>query len=211
MSVCCVCSRPRHRSVQQFLTRSRNPASAPTPCAKDCPVSDTLSFKYTLTKADVVSSQHSQLFRSRLLWVMLGLIALMMAYGFYNQFEAVLLGRRAWTSLLRMFLTFGALGITWWASNWLYAYWLARRSPEVGVEKELIFTDTGMTSRSVLEYSESTWANFTSVLETDEYFLLYRGRAEFVPIPKRDLAESMAQDRFRELLRTKIRDARLLA
>ena len=114
-------------------------------------------------------------------------------------------------NIVIVFLTFGALGITWWASNWLYAYWLARRSPEVGVEKELTFTATGITSRSELEYSESTWANFTSVLETEEHFLLYRGRAEFVPIPKRDLAESMAQDRFRELLRTKIRDARLLA
>lgn len=135
----------------------------------------------------------------------------MMAYGFYNQLEAVLLGRRAWTSLLRMFLTFGALGITWWALNWLIAYWVARHSPEVGVEKELTFTDTGMMSRSILEYSESTWANFTSVLETEEYFLLYRGRAVFVPIPKRDLAGSMVQDRFRELLRSNVKDARLLA
>ena len=174
-------------------------------------MSDSLSFKYTLTEGDVASAMHSQALRSRYLWVLLGLFALIVAYTFYGQIQAVLLGQRPWYSLAWTGLTFSVLGFAWWAFIWLYPYWVARRWPAIGVERELTVSSNGITSRSALGYSESSWANFTSVLETDEFFLLNMGRANYLPIPKHDFADTLAQDCFRELIRANIPDARRLA
>ena len=171
-------------------------------------MSDSLSFKYILTEGDAVSAFRFQAFRSKLLWVLWGLFILMVAYTFYHQIQAVWLGHRAWSSLLRTVLSFGALGVAWFAFNWFYPYWTARRWPAVGVEKEVTVSDEGMTTRSPLGYSESAWANFTGVLETDEFFLLQMGRANFLPIPKRDLAKISAVSDFRELLRAQFTDYR---
>ena len=173
-------------------------------------MSDSLSFKYILTEGDAVSAIRFQAFRSKLLWVLWGLFILIVAYTFYHQFQAVWLGQRAWSSLLRNILTIGALGAAWFAFNWFYPYWTARRWPTVGVEKEVTVSDQGITSRSVLGYSETSWANYTSALETDKFFMLYSGRASFFPIPKHCIANSSVQDRFRESIRANIPDVRLL-
>ncbi len=172
-------------------------------------MSDSLSFKYVLTEGDAVSAFRFQAFRSKLLWVMWGLFILIVAYTFYHQIQAIWLGHRAWSSLLRNVLSFGALGAAWFAFNWFYPYWTARRDPTMGVEKELTVSDQGITLRSVLGYSEKSWANYTSALETDEFFMLYTGRANFFPIPKHCFVNSLSQDHFRELIRAHIPEVRL--
>ena len=66
----------------------------------------------------------------------------------------------------------------------------------------------GMTTRSPLGYSESTWASFTGVLETDEFFMLFTGRADFLAIPKRDIAATSAVSDLREFFRAQFTDYR---
>jgi dihydrofolate reductase len=167
-------------------------------------VSDSLSFKYTLTKGDAVDALRAQAFRSRYLWFLVGLAALFVGYTFYNNIIAVLMGYKTWTSLLRTFLTISAIGVAWWALNRFLPYWTAQRWPEVGVEKEVTVSGNGLSWKSALEDSKLTWANYTSAVETDEFFLLFMGRASFLPIPKRDLAEPLARDRFRDLIRAHV-------
>lgn len=174
-------------------------------------MSDSLSFKYTLTKGDAVGALREQAFRSRFLWVTLALVALLIGYAFYNNFVAILVGHLSWTSLLRTFFSFSALGIAWWAFHWFLPYWTAQSWPTVGVEQEVIVSDNGLAWKSTLENSQLTWANYTSALETDDFFLLFMGRANFLPIPKRQLMNSSIQDRFRYLIRANVPNARLLA
>jgi len=170
-------------------------------------VTDSFRFRYTLSKGDLVGALRTQALRSRYLWVTVALFALVAGYAFYRDMAGVLMGYKSLVSLLRTVLTFGGLGVAWWASHWLLPYWTAQRYPDIGVEKELTVSDKGLTWRSALESSDLTWAKYTGAVETEEFFLLYQGRANFTPIPKRGLADSSAQSRFRELVRANVADA----
>jgi len=174
---------------------------------KGGPVTDSFRFRYTLSKGDLVGALRTQALRSRYLWVTVALFALVAGYAFYRDMAGVLAGYKPLVSLLRTVLTFGGLGVAWWASHWLLPYWTAQRYPDIGVEKELTVSDKGLTWRSALESSDLTWAKYTGAVETEEFFLLYQGRANFTPIPKRGLADSSAQSRFRELVRANVADA----
>lgn len=184
--------------------------SSSTHRTKGGPVSDSLSFKYTLTKGDAVGALRAQALRSRFLWVAVAWFALMAGYSFYNDLARVLLGQGSLLSLLRTVLTFGGLGVAWWGLHWLMPYWTAQRWPEVGIEKEMTVSENGIAWKSALENRELTWANYTNAVETDDFFLLYMGRANFEPIPKRQFDDSSLAARIRELIRFHIPDTKLL-
>ena len=171
-------------------------------------MSDSITFKYTLTEGDAVRALRFQGMHSKLFWVMAGLFILILGYGILGSLSQVMLGEKDWYSFLRHLLINSCLGAAWAAFNWFYPVWAAKRRPAVGVEREVTVSGEGMTTRSPLGYSELTWASFTGVLETDDFFMLFTGRASFVAIPKRDLAAISAVSDLREFLRAQFADYR---
>lgn len=171
-------------------------------------MSDSITFKYTLTEGDAVRALRYQGTSSKLFWVMAGLLALVLGYGLLSSLSSVMTGQKGWDSLLRSLLIYGGLGAAWASFVWFHPVWTAKRWPSIGVEREITVSGDGMTTRSELGYSESTWASYTGVLETDDFFLLFMGRANFQPIPKRDLAAVSAVSDLREFLRAQFPDYR---
>jgi hypothetical protein len=141
---------------------------------------------------------------------MFGLLALFLGYRILGDAVSVVQRQEVWYHLLSSIVVHGAFGAVPLAFVWFYPVWLARNAPAVGVEREVTVSSKGMTLHSSLGKSDSAWANFTKMLETDEYFLLYSGKGLFYPFPKQAFGGEHEVRRFRELIRGQIRNSRIL-
>lgn len=160
-------------------------------------MSDSITFKYTLTKGDAVRALRFQVLNSKLLWIFAGLYILSMGYVLSGSILSGMAGEKDWYSSLLTLPIYGLLGVAWAAFNWFYPVWTVKNWPAVGVEREVTVSAEGMTMRSPLGYSETAWANYTRMVETDDFFMLFMGRVNFIVIPKRDLAVSGLREFFR--------------
>lgn len=167
-------------------------------------MSDSITFKYTLTEGDAVRAARFENTHSKLFWVVLAVVGLLVTYVLLVSFLSAMQGRSDWYGVLRTYMFFGGLYGAWVFLIWYQPVWTARRWPGVGVERNVTATEDGLAVHSDLSYNESAWVNYTAAMETDDFFMLWMGRANNLVIPKRNLAEISAVSGFREFLRARL-------
>ncbi len=171
-------------------------------------MSDSITFKYTLTEGDAVRVARFEYIHSKFLWVAVSVVGLMFAYFLLVNFLSAMQGRSSWDGALRTLLIFGGLFGAWGAFIWYQTIWTARRWPAIGVERDVTASEGGLFVHSDFGYNESTWSNYTAVLETDDFFVLWMGRTNHLAIPKRELAAISAVSDFRVFLRARLTNYR---
>lgn len=171
-------------------------------------MSDSITFKYTLTEGDAVRAIRFGSIHSKLLWSIMAVAGLIFAYILFSNVVLALQGQKNWYSALRTLLFFGAVFGAWGALVWYHPVWLAKRWPAVGVERYVTATSDRIAVRSALGYIDAVWEDYTNVLETDHFFMLWMGGSNNLVIPKGALAEDSAVSKFREFLRARFADYR---
>ncbi len=177
-------------------------------------MSDTLSFKYTLTEDDVVRSNRAHA-AGRQFWVRTALAVAvpgMFVIGFVADGDAnrILIALAVGAAL--GFVTWFVVWPIFWTLFWLifsrFLKLLLPRSPHIGVEYELAASPAGLAWNSPVGTAEQKWLAYTAIRETADYFLLYSGAALCFTIPKRVFADAQEAGRFRDLLRAHVPDFR---
>ena len=72
------------------------------------------------------------------------------------------------------------------------------------VEQTWRFGETGTKHHSENSDSQNAWSAYEKAIENKEFFFLFFSKNMIAPIPKRAFASVEEQDRFRELLKTKV-------
>jgi len=173
-------------------------------------VPDRLNFKFTLTEDDFVLAAHAHALSQRKWWIIWAVF-----FGLWIlPLAAVALDTGPGENLLYRIAPFLA-GVASVALMFFLAWsWqprrLARASPYLGVELAGTASGDGLETHSSLGKQEAAWANYSTVLESADHFLLYPSRNQYAPLPKRAFANREDLDRFRELIRANISSATLL-
>jgi hypothetical protein len=170
-------------------------------------VSDSLNFKYTLTEQHYVRAMRAfmRLQIWRFILIVLGIVVampLVMALAGFVSLGA------SWLAPI-MGMCAGVAAVVWLQWVWRPKY-LARNSPFVGIEYEMTFSPDGVSSRSSNGNANTQWSVYTVAHETFEYFLLCSGKNLFYPFPKQAFADPKDVDRFRDLVRAHVPNAKLL-
>jgi hypothetical protein len=173
-------------------------------------MSDSITFKFTLTEEDFVQASHVHALSHKKWWitwaVFFGLWILPLA--------AVTLDTAPGDDLLYRILPFLA-GVASVAALFALAwFWQPRRaargSPYLGVEMAGVASGDGLAMDSPLGKQQAAWASYATALESADLFLLYLAKNSYAPLPKRAFANREDLGRFRELIRANISSATLL-
>lgn len=159
-------------------------------------MSDSLSFKYTMTEDDVVRASLAQVKLGKRKWLLLAMVPAVLLL-------AIFAFQGNWRGILELLASVALIGITILLLT-RFVRWTARKSPHIGVEYETTASQDGMTWNSPFASTQSKWTAYTSVRETAEYFMFYCGLAMCAAIPKRSFADSNDMDRFRDLIRAHV-------
>ena len=173
-------------------------------------MSDSITFKFTLTEEDFVQAAHAHALSQKKWWItwaiFFGLWAVPLA--------AVALDTGPDEDLLYRispFLAGAASVAVLFALSW---FWQPRRaargSPYLGAAMEGTASGEGLMMDSPLGRQEAAWGRYTGVLETADHFLLYLAKNSYAPLPKRAFADRDDLARFRDLIRARISNAGLL-
>ena len=173
-------------------------------------MSDSITFKFTLTEEDFVQASHVHAFSQKRWWITWAVF-----FGLWIvPLAAVLLDKGlAGDALFRLlpFLAGVASVAVLFALAW---FWQPRRaargSPYLGVEMEGAASGDGLAMHSRLGKQEAAWSTYFTALESADHFLLYPAKNSYAPLPKRAFAGKEDIDRFRELIRASISSAGLL-
>lgn len=170
-------------------------------------MSDSVSFKYTLTEANYVRAMRAFMWLQLWWRIMLAMFAVAIA-------ALTILAASGVERLEPLWFGMSAGGVVGLAVTWAFwtfqPRWLARNSPSVGVEIEVTLSPDGVNSRSSNGSADARWSIYTSARETTEFFLLFSGKNLFYPFPKSAFADSQHLGRFRDLVRTYVPDTKLL-
>lgn len=167
-------------------------------------MSDSLSFKYTLTEEDFVGSIRYHALRQvslLSLWVLLAAMVFAMASALFYLIDRPRLNAVEIIPLTIIILIPAYFAYWVW---WGHPKRVTREAPYLNVEIEGTASANGVTSRSRLGNHESAWGSYSAALESDGHFLLYVGRNVFSPFPKRAFTDSRDVDRFRDLIRAHV-------
>ena len=173
-------------------------------------MSDTLSFKFTLTEEDFVRASHVHAFSQKRWWITWAIF-----FGLWIvPLAAVLLDSGLAGDALYRLLPFLAgvasvavlFGLAW---SWQPRR-AARGSPYLGVEMAGVASDDGLAMDSSLGKQQAAWASYATALESTDLFLLYLAKNAYAPLPKRAFADRADLERFRALIRANISNAGLL-
>ena len=180
-------------------------------CGKErVPVSDSITFKFTLTEEDFVRASHVHAFSQKRWWITWAVF-----FGLWIvPLAAVLLDKGLAGDALFRLLPFLA-GVVSVAVLFALAWWwqprrAARASPYLGVEMVGVASGGGLVMHSRLGKQEAVWAKYSAVVESADHFLLYLAKNSYAPLPKRAFADREDLNRFRELIRANISNAGLL-
>jgi hypothetical protein len=180
-------------------------------CGKErVPVSDSITFKFTLTEEDFVRASHVHALSQRRWWITWAVF-----FGLWVvPLAAVLLDAGLTGDALFRLLPFLA-GVASVAVLFTLAWsWQPRRgaraSPYLGVEMAGVASGDGLAMDSSLGKQQAAWASYSTVLESADLFLLYLARNSYAPLPKRAFADREDLERFRVLIRANISSAGLL-
>lgn len=173
-------------------------------------MSDSITFKYTLTEEDYVRAMRAYLYYERgwrTLFVFVGLCVCLMVV--LAVVVTVNLGRPYYKPVFYAgAFVLGAVAV-WWLVG-LFQRKAAKKSPFVGTEYDMSFSPGGVTSRSPLTSGEARWSVYTGARESPEFILLCSGIGLYYPFPKKIFDNPEDLERFRELIRTHVPNARLL-
>ena len=172
-------------------------------------MSDSITFKFTLTEDDFVRAAHAHAMSQRRWWIIWGLF-----FGLWGvPLLSVLLQPDPVDDLFYRLLppltglasvaVFFALAWSWQPRR------LARRSPYLGAALEGRADAQGLDMQGSLGGEPMPWGNYQTVLESDDHFLLYPARNQYAPLPKRAFASREDLRQFRELIRENIPSANL--
>ncbi len=174
------------------------------------PVSDSITFKFTLTEEDFVRAAHAHAMSQKKWWitwaVFFGVWVVPLAAVAFNPGPVG-------ETLYRLLPPLS--GIASVAIVFVLAWsWQPRRSargsPYLGVEMEGVVSSDGLVTHSRLGKQEAAWSNYVTVLESASHFLVYPAKNSYAPLPKRAFAGEGEVERFRESIRANISTARLL-
>jgi hypothetical protein len=166
-------------------------------------VSDSLSFKYTLTEDDLVRASFAQILVGKRKWLLLAMLTVVLVL------LAVSLFQGNWGGVFKLFASVALAGVTILLLKH-YVRWTVRKSPYIGVELEMTASPDGLACNSSLGNSQVEWTAYTSVIETAELFLFRSGVVLCAAFPKQSFADPKEMSRFRDLIRARVPDARLL-
>ena len=173
-------------------------------------MSDSITFKYTLTEGDHARAWRIHNNGSRVYMIVWFLLGLFVTAIVTNRLILIADGERDWSSLFSALVPAGIyLGLVWFSLSWRPRF-LARQSPYRGLENDVTVTEMGVTSSNTLLRYEVQWGAYTHAIEKPDMFLLYTGRLLFYPIPISCFENPQDVDRFRDLVRTNIPKTRLL-
>ena len=173
-------------------------------------MSDSITFKFTLTEEDFVQTSHAHAVSQKRWWITWAVF-----FGLWIvPLAAVLLDKGLAGDALYRLLPFLA-GVASVAVLFALAWWwqprrAARSSPYLGVEMAGVASGDGLAMDSPLGKQQAAWADYSTVLESADHFLLYLAKNSYAPLPKRAFADREDLDRFRELVRANISTAALL-
>jgi hypothetical protein len=162
-------------------------------------MSDSITFKYTLTEDDFVRAFRVSA-RSKRLWWIMWAVRFGALVGLYI-FLSYIAGIPGYYALAGIFLLVAIYGVSFWWVWWIQPRRAARESPYLAVEVEGAVSIDGIAQRSALGKHETAWASYSTALESADYLLLYLGRNAFTPFPKRSFANQEDLNRFRALIR----------
>lgn len=171
-------------------------------------MSDSITFKYTLTEEDIVRAVREATSMKKWAWVIWGALTIMMVVGTRSAIGRMLeSGLSAGAIILLLWVTVLPGHLFWWV-RFGRPRRTARSDPNVGVETETTVSANGIATRNDLENQEAAWAAFTHVIEVRDMFLLYLGEIDFTPMPKRCFEDTEVIDCFREFVRANVADFR---
>jgi len=164
-------------------------------------VSESITFKHTLTEADFVSAYRAYVRSKRSWWItwalMFGLapgMYVFMSYGGIPQ-------RHSLAVALFLGAMYGAL--FWWSFS-VHPRRAARSSPFLNVEMEVTVSSEGLKWQSILAKGEAGWAAYIGGLESADHFLLFGGKNLYYLYPKRGISTPEAMEKLRALLRAHV-------
>lgn len=171
-------------------------------------MSDSITFKYTLTEEDFVRAVREATSLKKWGWLVWGALALMMVVGTKSAIGRMLeSGPSAGSIILLLWVTV-LPGYLFWLAKFGRPRQIGRSDPEVGIDTVTTVSACGITSCNKLRKHEATWAAFTHVIESRDTFLLFMGKIDFSLMPKRCFEDTDVMDRFREIVRANVTDFR---
>lgn len=173
-------------------------------------MSDSITFKYTLTEGDFVQSIRAHAFKRKPWWALWVLLAALVFVDVSWVMYVIDRPRLEAGEIIGMIMaTVGPAILVWWVW-WGHPKRVARGAPYLGVDIAGTVSLHGIASHSALGKVEATWASYSTVFESADHFLLYLGRNVFNPFPKRCFSNPKDVDRFRQLIRENVPKTKLL-
>lgn len=169
-------------------------------------MSDSITFKYTLTEDDFVKTRRISARSFPMYWIHWIIIVCISAMAGY----ALFLFASGTVPIHWSFKMFPGLVVVLWLVHWwdysVLPKRMARKMPAALIEQEVNFSDEGVSTQSALGNSNAGWTAYTKARESSDYFLLYASKYLFFPFPKRFFTDSRDIERLRELIRAHISD-----
>lgn len=178
--------------------------------SRDLPVSEPFAFQYTLDELDFVRTLREHARRqvpTVLRWMLLVVVLFVLASTVLNWTGRPQLTAGEFLVLALMILLPGFL--FWWLW-WWHPKRVARCAPYLNVKIDGTVSGDGVVSQSRLGHHETKWDSYSAAVESSDHFLLYLGRNVFSPFPKRAFDLPADVNRFRELIRAHVPNAKLL-
>ncbi len=165
------------------------------------------TLNYTLSVKEETRARRADAFRKKSIWATWAVSTLFYcAVVILPQALTVLEGDEPLNSLLPGLLIFFGISAAVFVHMWIYPV----GARVTGADRAVTVSDEGVSSKSPVARRLLYWVNFTSALETREFFLLRMGGGSMWPVPKRSLADSAALQGLRDLIRKHVPEARLL-
>lgn len=172
-------------------------------------MSDSITFKFTLTEDDFVRAAHAHALSQRRWWItwaiffglwLVPLVSVLLQNGLTGEmlYQALPL-----LTGLASVAVFFALAWSWQPRR------SARRSPFLGSGLAGIANAHGLDMSGSLGGEPVPWGSYDTVLEADHHFLLYPARNQYAPLPKRAFTSREDLRQFREMIRENIPSANL--
>jgi len=167
-------------------------------------MTDSITFKFTLTEEDFVRASRAHSMSQRRWWI---IWAIFFGVWILPLASVALDSAQSGGMLYRIlpFLTGVASVALMFVLSWSWQpRRLARGSPFLGVEMEGSASAAGLQTNSSMGLQQAAWRDYERVLETAEHFLLYPAKNRYAPLPKRAFANRESLERFRELIRANV-------
>jgi len=157
--------------------------------------------RYTLTEDEVVNASRSRVFRA---WHMQLLAVAIVGIAIINLVIAI-------TSSDLESILIAILPVVLLGSIFMILYYgpltrmRVRKEPRYFIEQTWEFSDAGVHHHTEHGDSQNAWSAYAQASENAQFFFLLLGKNMIAPIPKRAFANSNEQERFRALLKRKLK------